>query len=44
MAGRTEYTLVTTIRKYSEYSEHAFTAEIQVLENAGYWEYDLASY
>lgn len=36
MTGRTEYTLVTTIHKYSEYSEHTFTTEIQVSENAGH--------
>lgn len=37
MTGRTEYILVTTIHKYSDHSEHTFTAEIQVSENAGSW-------
>lgn len=44
MTGRTEYTMVTTICKYSKYNEHTFRTEIQVSENAGYWAYDLAFY
>lgn len=34
MTGRTEYTVVTTAHKYSEYSEHMVISGIQVSESA----------